>query len=208
MAAVHRSLIELYMNKPIYVGQAILDLSKVIMYEFLYDHLIPTFGDRIQLLYMDTDAYMLSIKTEDYVGEMLPCLDYYDTSNLDVTDPLYSEKNKKVLGKFKSEVGSEEIKAFVGLRPKCYSILLANGGAIKKAKGVKKRAVKTKITFEHYFKCLMDEKNLLVTFSRFQSKDHIIQTIRQSKIAMSSIDNKFFILPGGIKTLPHGHKSL
>ncbi|KAF4531795.1 hypothetical protein B566_EDAN017337 [Ephemera danica] len=172
LAAVHRALIELYMEKPIYVGQAILDISKTIMYDFLYDHLIPKFGDRVELLYMDTDSYMIAIKTEDYVGEMLPCLDYYDTSNLDETDPLYSEKNKKVLGKFKSEVGGDEIEAFVGLRPKCYSIKLAGGRVIKKAKGVNKRAVKIKMTHEQYFQCrpltFTDQKNILVSFSRFQ----------------------------------------
>ncbi|KAF4532661.1 hypothetical protein B566_EDAN002896 [Ephemera danica] len=205
VAAVHRALIELYMNKPIYVGQAILDISKTIMYDFLYDHLIPKFGDRVELLYMDTDSYMLAIKTEDYVGEMLPCLDYYDTSNLDETDPLYSEKNKKVLGKFKSEVGGDEIDSFVGLRPKCYSIKLSGGRVIKKAKGVNKRAVKIKMTHEQYFQCLTDQKNILVSFSRFQSKDHIIQTIFQRKIALSSICNKSHILPGGIRTLPYGH---
>ena len=113
-----------------------------------------------------------------------------------------------MLGKFKSEVGGDEIDSFVGLRPKCYSIKLSGGRVIKKAKGVNKRAVKIKMTHEQYFQCLTDQKNILVSFSRFQSRDHIIQTIFQRKIALSSICNKGQILPGGIRTLPYGHNPL
>ena len=53
------------MNKPVYLGQAILDLSKTIMYEFNYDYMIPKYGDRLKLCYMDTDFLIYSIKTED-----------------------------------------------------------------------------------------------------------------------------------------------
>ena len=54
------------MNKPVYLGKAILDLSKTIMYEFHYDYMIPKYDDRFKLCYMDTDSLIYSIKTEDF----------------------------------------------------------------------------------------------------------------------------------------------
>ena len=63
--------IKVVMNKPVYLGQAILDLSKIIMYEFHYDYMIPKYGDRIKLCYMDTDSYVYDIKTEDFYKDSL-----------------------------------------------------------------------------------------------------------------------------------------
>ena len=56
----------LKMNKPVYIGQAILDLSKTVMYEFHYDYMIPKYGDNISLCYMDTDSFVYKIETEDF----------------------------------------------------------------------------------------------------------------------------------------------
>ena len=57
---------EVKMNKPIYLGQAILDLSKTLMYEFWYDYLKPMYGDKIRLCYIDTDSFIMHIKTDDF----------------------------------------------------------------------------------------------------------------------------------------------
>ena len=56
---------EIYMNKPIYSGQAILDISKTLMYEFWYDYLLPMYGENIKLCYMDTDSFIIYVKTDD-----------------------------------------------------------------------------------------------------------------------------------------------
>ena len=58
------------MNKPVYLGQAILDLSKTLMYEFHYDYMIPRYGDRLKLCYMDTDSLIYSIITEDFYKDI------------------------------------------------------------------------------------------------------------------------------------------
>ena len=54
------------LNKPIYLGQAILDLSKTLMYEFWYDYIKPKYNDKAKLCYMDTDSFVMYIKTEDF----------------------------------------------------------------------------------------------------------------------------------------------
>ena len=99
---------ELYMNKPIYLGQVILDLSKILMYEFWYDYLKPKYGKNIKLCYMDTDSFAMRIKTDDFDKDISNDIDkWFDTSNYDknIDRPLQKGINKKVIGKFKDELG-------------------------------------------------------------------------------------------------------
>ena len=58
--------IKVKMNKPIYLGLSILEISKILMYEFWYDYLKPKYGDNVKLCYMDTDSFIMHIKTEDF----------------------------------------------------------------------------------------------------------------------------------------------
>ena len=62
--------IKVVMNKPVYLGQAILDLSKIVMYEFHYDYMKPKYGGNLKLCYMDTDSLMYHIKTEDFYEDI------------------------------------------------------------------------------------------------------------------------------------------
>ena len=64
--------VRVVMNKLVYLGQAILDLSKTIMYEFHYDYMVPKYGDRLKLCYMDTDSLIYIIKTEDFYSDISP----------------------------------------------------------------------------------------------------------------------------------------
>ena len=54
---------EIKMNRPVYLGQAILDLSKMLMYEFYYDYMKPMYGSKVRLCYMDTDSFVYEIQT-------------------------------------------------------------------------------------------------------------------------------------------------
>jgi hypothetical protein len=108
------------------------------------------------------------------------------------------------LGKFKDEVGGEEIQAFVGLRPKLYALKLATR-IVKRAKGVKRSALNKKITFEHYLECLKNETVVLTSFNRIQSKKHIITSVEQRKAALTSGDNKRHIRTDGVQTYAYGH---
>ena len=99
---------EIRMNKPIYLGQAILDYSKMLMYEFWYDYLQPMYNDKIELCYMDTDSFIIYVETEDFYKDISKDVNkWFDTSNYskDIDRPLEKGKNKKVIGKFKDELG-------------------------------------------------------------------------------------------------------
>ena len=116
--------VEVKMNKPIYLGQAILDISKTLMYEFWYDYIKPKYGDKARLCYMDTDSFVINIKTEDFYKDIASDVErWFDTSNYDKKDnrPLPIGKNKKVIGLFKDELGGKIIKEFCALKAKVYA---------------------------------------------------------------------------------------
>ena len=96
---------EVLMDKPIYLGLSVLELSKVLMYETYYDILQPYFGQKnIQLHYMDTYSFVLSVSTKDINRDLKNLEDFFDFRNLDNDHELFSNKNKKVIGKFKIEI--------------------------------------------------------------------------------------------------------
>ena len=118
---------EVKINKPIYLGQAVLDLSKTLMFEFWYDYLKPMYGDKIRLCYTDTDSFIMHIKTDDFYKDISADVDkWFDTSNFKTNDngPLEIVKNKKVLGRFKDEIGGKIMTKFVGPRAKTYSSVI------------------------------------------------------------------------------------
>ena len=114
---------EILMDKPIYLGFAILELSKLHMYETYYDTLQPHFGqENIQLLYMDCDSFILSIKSENIIEDLKNLEDISDFSDIDENHELYSNKNEKVVGKFKIETPKNIfIDEFIALRSKMYA---------------------------------------------------------------------------------------
>ena len=112
---------EVKMNKPIYLSQAILDISKTIMYKFWYDYIKPKYGDNAKLCYMDTDSFITYIKTEDFYKDIASDVEKrFDTSNYDEEDkiPLPTGKNKKALCFFKDELGGKIMTEFCALRVK------------------------------------------------------------------------------------------
>ena len=130
---------QVVMDKAIYVGFSILELSKLHMYETYYDTLQPYFGqENLQLHYIDTDGMFLSMKTKDIIKDLKNLEDIFDFSNLDKNHKLYSEKNKKRLGFFKLETALNIwIDEFVCLRSKAYSFKCKNNDENKnKIKGI------------------------------------------------------------------------
>ena len=120
---------EVRMNKPIYLGQAILDISKTLIYKFWYDYIKPKYGDKARLCYMDTDSFVMNIKTEDFYKDIAGDVErWFDTSNYDKKDkrPLPIGKNKKVIGMFKDELGGKIMTEFCALRAKEYALLIDN----------------------------------------------------------------------------------
>ena len=106
------------MNKPIYLGLSILEISKILMYEFWYDYMKPKHNDNVRLCYMDTDSFVMHIKTNDFYKDISDDVDNrFDTSNYEVKRPLPIGKNKKIIGLMKDELGGEIITEFTALRP-------------------------------------------------------------------------------------------
>ena len=105
------------MNKPIYLGLSILDNSKILMYEFWYDCMKPKYSNDVKLCYMDTDSFVMNIKTEDFYKDIAHDVEKrFDTSNYEVDRPLPTGKNKKVIGLMKDELGGRIITEFITLR--------------------------------------------------------------------------------------------
>ena len=131
------------MNKPIYLRLSILEISKILMYEFWYDYMKPKYDDNVKLCYMDTDSFIMNIKTEDLCKVIANDVEKrFDTSNYECDRPLPTGKNNKVIELMKDELGGRIITEFVALRPKTYSDLTDYCKEDKKAKGTKKYVIK------------------------------------------------------------------
>ena len=122
------------MNKPIYLGLSILEISKILMYEFWYDYMKPKYNDKVKLRYMDTNSFIMNIKREDFCKDISNDVEKrFDTPNYEVNRQLATGKNKKVIGLMKDELGGKIITEFVTLRPKTYSYLTDDCKEDKKA---------------------------------------------------------------------------
>ena len=102
-------------NKLVYLGMSILDISKTLMYEFWYHYVKPNYKDKTKLCYMDTDSFVIHIFTEDFFEDINnDVVRWFDSSNYDKNDkrPLQIGMNKKVIGLFKDELGGKIIKEF------------------------------------------------------------------------------------------------
>ena len=195
------------MNTPIYLGLSILDISKILMYEFWYDYMKLKYKDKVKLCYMDTDSLIMNIKTNDLYKDVSYNVDKeFDTSNYKCNRPLPTGKNKKVIGLMKDELGGKIITEFVTLRPKTYSYLTDDGKIDKKAKGTKKCVIKRTIKFDDYKNCLLNDKILLKSQQRFISKKHDAYTEDINKIALSNDDDKRIVLLDKITSYPYGYK--
>ena len=194
------------MNKPIYLGLSILDISKILMYEFWYDYMKPKYNDNVKLCYMDTGSFVMNIRTNDFYKDVANDVEKrFDTSNYEVNRPLPTGKNKKVIGLMKDELGGKTITEFVTLRPKTYSYLTEDGKEDKKAKGTKKCIIKRMIKFDDYKNYLLKDEVILKSQQRFISKKHDVYTENINKIALSNNDDKRTVSSDKIKSYPYGY---
>ena len=196
------------MNKPIYLGLSILEISKTLMYEFWYDYVKPKYGNDVKLCYMDTDSFVMGIKTNDFYRDIANDMESrFDTSNYEVNRPLPTGKNKKVISLMKDELGGKIITEFVTLKPKTYSYLTDDSKEDKKAEGTKKCVIKRMIKFDDYKNCLLNDEVILKSQQRFMSKKHDVYTENINKIALSNGDDKRIVSSDKITSYPYGYKS-
>ena len=163
------------MNKPVYLGMSILDISKTLMYKFWYDYIKSKYEDRAKLCYTDTDSFIIHIVTEDLFKDIARDVKkWFDTSNYDENDkrPLPTGMKKKVYGFFKDELRGTIMKEFIALRAKTYAFLMDDDGEEKKPKATKKYVIKRELMFKNYKDCLFNGKVILKSQQIFKSDHH------------------------------------
>ena len=208
LVSVHMKKTSLTMNKPVYLGMSILDLSKTVMFDFHYKYIKPKYGNKAKLLFTDTDSFLYEIQTEDFYKDISGDVkDRFDTSDYPEGHPsrILTGVNKKVLGMFKDEAAGKIIKEFVGLRAKLYSYKMDEGEENKKCKGIKKAVVKKSIRHEDYKTCLETGKEQLRRQNIIRSYEHTLYTEEINKIALSAADDKRYLLKDSYDTLAWGH---
>lgn len=235
LVAVEMRKLQIYLNKPIYVGMSILDLAKTTIYDFHYHYMNEAFSAGCTILYTDTDSLIYELFEDPYVKIRRDCHTRFDTSDYPKDNPFgIPQVNKKVLGMMTDENGGVVMTDYIGLRSKLYVVknsndeidvkkrqwekedydpeeiksMCRNYGTTKKAKGIKKSIVRNRICFEDYIECLETWKHKVISQNLIQAKEHHVYSLTQEKIALSPEDDKRYLVPGSFNTLPWGHYSL
>lgn len=208
MAIIELEKLDVIMNKPIYIGFAILDISKLYLYNFHYNYILHNFHlNDVKLLYTDTDSLIYQFNIPDiYSYIKRDCNNYFDTSdypspNIWGIPPV----NKKVLGLMNDENSGKIMTEFVGLRAKMYSFKIdgedVKKSTVKKSKGVVGSTLKT-VTFADYKNCLFN-KTIMYRKQKFiKSEQHQVFSIKQKKEVLNPNDDKRKLIPETTDTLP------
>ena len=209
LVAVHMKKNFLKLDKPSYVGMCILDLSKVLMYDFHYNFIKAKYGDRAKLLFTDTDSLCYIIQTDDVYQDLYNHKDMFDKSDYSKSSKFFFDENKKVIGKMKDEAAGNLITSFVGLKSKMYSYLVElPDGEIKNnktAKGISKNVTKRDLEHEDSLSCLLNstiEKHKIKTF---RSDHHVVSSYEINKTSLLCYDDKRYILDDGITSYAYGN---
>ena len=175
-----------------------------------------------ELVFTDTDSLLYEIKTHNVYNDIRMSAEMEDEFDFSAYPKgldghmLYSAKNKKSLGKMKDELNGMSLREFVGLRPKCYSLLFSgkvkdnvvknrNLAEKRKGKGVKKAIIERYVRHEHYKKVHREMGQLVVRQNSIRSKNHSIGSYHQRKIGLTAYDTKRWICGCNVKTLAYGH---
>ena len=123
------------MNRPVYLRLSILDLNETLIHELWYYYVNPKYGKNAKPCYMDTDSFIVHVKTDDIYKDIAEDVQIrFETSNFELERPLLKRKNKEVTGLMKDKLNEQIMKEFVGLRVKTCSHLKDNNEEDKKSK--------------------------------------------------------------------------
>ncbi len=217
LMAIHQHKETIKFDKAIYVGSAILDVSKTFMYDFHYNVMKNKYNNKIRLLYSDTDSLIYNIRTFNFFNDIrYDLFPYFDTSNYPKDHYCFSENHKNQPGYFKDEMGGKILKEFVSLRPKLYAYKTENNDEVKKAKGVKKYVINQHMYFKNYIEVLnayinhisLDNKQTCRNMNFIQSNKHVVHSKTMNKLVLSGNDDKRFITNDGINSLAYEHYKL
>ena len=198
-AAIHEIKPVLILNKPIYVGFTVLELSKWMVYGFHYNFIKKNVN--AELLFIDTDSLTCEIESENVYEEFFKWKDLFDFSNYSKDAKFFDDTNKNVIGKMKDEYGGVIIDEFVGLKLKRHSIKKIDGSESSTAKGINIAR-----ELNEFKDVLFNKKIIRHKMKRIQAKKHKIGTYEIDKISLSCFDDKRFVLDNGVHTLAYFHK--
>ena len=209
LVAVHMKKNFLLLDKPSYVGMCILDLSKVLMYDFHYNFIKAKYGDRARLLFTDTDSLCYHIITDDVYEDLYNHKDMFDNSDYCKSSKFFFDENKKVIGKMKDEAAGNPITSFAGLKSKMYSyeVELPDGEIKnnKACKGISKNVVKRDIDHKDYLSTLQNKTIQNHKMKTIRSNYHVVSSYEIKKISLSCYDDKRYILDDGITSYAYGN---
>ena len=200
------------LNKPYYIGVAILELAKRHMYNFHYNVMKLVFGNRLHLLYTDTDLLLYEIEscTDPYAEIFAAGLyTHFDFSNFPESHMLHDESKKHVLRAFKDECNTNFISKFLRLQSKMYSLHFCDGSSdsrteSKVAKGVKASVIRTSLAFNDYINCIKEDRMMEHLFKTIRSVSHNVHTYEQRKVTWSAFDDKRYLIDS-VQSVPYGH---
>ena len=201
--AIVNNVTSVKFDKPIYLGMAILDYSKLLMYKFYYE-VVNKIWPENEIIASDTDCLFLSVKTKDIYEDMREIIDELDTSDYPKDHELQSNKNKKVIGKFKDELNGKIMNEVVFLKSKAYSFTLSDLSEVKKLKGIGKSVINKDVRFDDYKDCLFNSRTKMNKMYTLNSDKHEMYVNEVNKISMSPFDDKRYICDNGIDTQPFG----
>lgn len=205
MVIIEMDRLEVVLNKPIYAGFTILDISKTFLYDFHYEYIVNRFGDKAKLLYTDTDSLIYAFSNTDIYQCMREDSHRFDTSDYPINNVFGIKlQNKKVPGLMKDENNGEIMLEFVGLRAKMYAYRVLDH-VIKKSKGATRASIKS-ISFNDYTKTLFNNTIIKRCQKLIRSKHQNVFTIKQSKVVLNPYDDKRMVNFEKTDTLPWGYK--
>ena len=201
LMAIEMRKTEVLMNKPVCLGQAILDISKTLMYEFYYDYLKPKYGDKVKLCYIHRDNFIIHIPTEDFYKNIADDVcKWFDTSGYDkkLNRPLHIGINKKLIGMFKDELNGMCMINFCATWAKTYAFRHYDdeGKKIKeekKAKETKKSITENDLKLDGYKNSALKNKIILRSQQRFKSDHHNVFTEEVNKVVTMTREYKILM---------------
>jgi hypothetical protein len=184
-------------DKPVYVGCAVLDLSKLHMLDFHYNVIQAEFGDKAKLIYSDTDSYVYEIESPNIYDWIKENREWFDLSGSKRED-MRDSTNESKLGKFKDELHGQAMTEFIALNPKCYAFrfqkLNQQIEEIKKAKGVSYATVKHTLPFKEYEKVLEKGNTTSRIITNIGSFNQQLFSFNTDKIALNAFYDKMKLL--------------
>ena len=205
LMAVHKVKETLTLNRSAYVGMCILDLSKMLMYDFHYSYIKKKYINSARLLFTDMDSLTYEIEAEDIYKDFCNDNDMFDNSDYLESLPYYCNVNKKIIEKLEDEACGILITEFIGLKSKMYFYVKDNEKGGRTAKGIKKKVIKNSIKHEDYRNTLINNEEMQHKIKTIRSQRHQPGSYKINKVLLSCFDDKCYIHDNGTSSYAYVH---